>query len=76
MDQLENPEPMTLRQALSLLLALGTWEIENPAIKPPPPGWKKELESAVATVRQYLTESRSPAGRFFTSPGPLGKRRN
>lgn len=59
---------INLKIALSRLIELGEWEIENPACPDPPPGWQYELKESCAVARQFLAEIREPAGAFFLSP--------
>lgn len=57
---------MSKKQALSLAILLLEFEIEQPAITPPPPDWEAELKAARAALQEMLGPV-SP-GRFFVSP--------
>lgn len=56
---------MTLIQALALANLLISWELESPAVQPPPPAWEYELKEAQKTISQAITSP--PAGDFFLS---------
>lgn len=56
---------MTLNQALTLANLLITWELESPAVQPPPPEWETELKAAKETINQAI--NRPPAGDYFLS---------
>lgn len=56
---------MTLTQALALASLLIDFELESPAVQPPPEAWESELRAAKATISQAIT--RPDPGEFFTS---------
>lgn len=57
---------MTLVQALSLASLLIEFELESPAVQPPPLAWEQELRAAKATINEAI--ARPKAGEFFISP--------
>lgn len=56
---------MTLTQALALARLLIEFELETPAVTPPPPEWRYELNEAKKALDQAI--ARPPAGDFFLS---------
>lgn len=67
---------MELKQALNLAVELISFEIENPAINPPPLAWVDELRRARKALRTELARIRAPCGQFFISNGNSRKRKN
>lgn len=68
---------MSLTQALTLAGLLIDFELESPAVQPPPVAWASELKAARQAINEAL--NRPEAGEFFLSaPGPRrpGRRSN
>lgn len=61
---------MTLNQALSLASLLIEFEIETPAVQPPPEAWISELRAARETINEAI--GRPDPGEFFISAQSRG----
>lgn len=49
-----------LHQAVALGLCLVDFELEQPQISPPPPGWMKDLTAARETLKDFLADIHPP----------------
>lgn len=56
---------MPLTQALALASLLIDFELESPAVQPPPVAWAEELKAARQTINQAI--ARPDPGEFFIS---------
>lgn len=53
---MSQPLPMPLTQAVALAACLVDFEIEQPQVTPPPPGWMDDLTAAQQTLKEFLAE--------------------